>query len=122
MSLSVGSTHPLPPIPRPGGSPPTFEGNTGKGNHNRNAVTEWALPLGKKFSDFFDPKRCPDNLKGWPVQQHKSKKKGHQVICLKFQVQGSCRKGCGFTHVEPGTLDRPVYDKLDAKFREVYKS
>jgi hypothetical protein len=126
MSLAGGSPPPLPPISRPGGNPPTFGGNFGGNTKteevNQGAVSAWAIPPGKKYSDFFDGKKYPENLKGWPTMEHPSNGKGHQVICLKFQTQGKCNSRCGFTHFNPGTLEKSQYNKLDTKFRGINKN
>ena len=122
MSLSGGAPPMLPPISRPGGSPPNFGNNTKTDGVNRGAVLAWAIPSGKKFNDFFDPRKFPDNLKGWPkLDHHASGTK--QMLCLKFQVHGKCQAPrCNLSHVDPRQLDRDVYDKVAARLLAIYKN
>jgi hypothetical protein len=84
-------------------------------------VSSLAISSGKKFTDFFNPKRHPENMKGWPSMDHQTLDK-KQMICLKFQTHGLCPSAaCNFSHFDPRQVERSTYDKIATKFREVYK-
>jgi hypothetical protein len=120
MSLSVGSSPQLPPISRPGGNPPTFDGNEKQDDTNHGAVSAWVIPAGKNYDDFFNKKKFPYNTKGWPKATH-HKKKGENVLCLKFQVMGRCRTDCSFSHVDPRSMDKTTFEQISTKFKQIYK-
>jgi hypothetical protein len=125
-SLSGGAPPQLPPISRPSGSPPNFDKSAKKGDANRvnhGAVSAWALPVDKTYADFFDTKRQPQNLKGWPMFDHHFRW-GKQKPCIKFQVHGTCKaqNTCTFSHFDPRNIDPDTHAKLAAKFKGIYKN
>jgi hypothetical protein len=86
---------------------------------NTKAVTDWKIPAGKKFGDFFDVKRHSENLKGFPMVKHH--KSGKTVpVCIKYQVKGSCRVNCTYAHTEPQALDKETFDKITTRLKQIY--
>jgi hypothetical protein len=72
---------------------------------NPNPVTEWRIPDGKAYADFFDFKSetLKSNTLGWPrIKSHHPRMKGGKTfLCLKYQCIGSCVAKCGNSHVDP---------------------
>ena len=89
---------------------------------NPNPVTEWKIPDGKTFADFFDfnQESLKANTMGWPrLKSHDPKKKKKGYLCLKYQCVGSCTNKCGMTHVDPEKLSEAVRKTIDDRLKEI---
>jgi hypothetical protein len=90
---------------------------------NAEKVPEWGLPVGKNYRDFFTPDH-KENFTNWPTFQHHRHPKvpDPKPLCIKYQTSGSCRAGCRLAHVKPSSMESAIRTKVDARFKEVYKS
>ena len=88
---------------------------------NPNPVTEWKIPNGKTFNDFFDFRKegLKENTKGWPkFESHDPRRKGKKMfLCLKYQCVGSCSNKCGNTQVDPSKLDETTKKTIDDRLK-----
>jgi hypothetical protein len=91
---------------------------------NPSPVTEWKIPVGKTFTDFFDfnKESLKANTMGWPrVKSHDPRKKGKKTyLCLKYQCVGSCSNKCGMTHIDPTKLDEETKKAIDDRLKVIF--
>ena len=131
LPRSLGSSTGFPHVPHPSGSPPQFSPlpppinqDTGKGGAksgvNPDVITEWALPKGKRFGDFFNPRDLPANMKGWPTFPHHTSGKTAN-LCLKFQTLGKCSLSCQMAHFNAKKLDKATHDEITVRLHKIYK-
>jgi hypothetical protein len=68
---------------------------------NANMLREWKVPEGKRYGDFFNPVKFPENTKGWlKFSHHNTNKPRQAAICMRFQCDGKCNTECNFSHVD----------------------
>jgi hypothetical protein len=89
---------------------------------NPSPVTDWLIPTGKRFHDFFNNLDLKANMSDWPkFPFHKpgnnSKPKG---LCLKYQALGECNLGCFNAHVDPTTFAEAARKTMDERFKLIY--
>jgi hypothetical protein len=88
-------------------------------NHAREPA--WTLPQGQRYGEFFNPARTPENTKNWPVLQHHSEAR-KAAMCMRFQCDGKCTKGCPFAHVNPDVIPSEIRETITARLKKIYKS
>ncbi len=65
---------------------------------NSNIISDWKVPEGKRYGDFFNPVKFPENTKGWPNFLHHNTDKPRQAaLCMRFQCDGKCNSECNFS-------------------------
>ena len=87
-------------------------------------VQDWAIPLGKKFGDYFGPHR-KDNVVGLPfVQHHRTKRPA--PICLKYQLGNGvkCKRGadCALAHIRPKDISSDDHQKITEHLIKVFQT
>jgi hypothetical protein len=87
-------------------------------------VTEWKIPNGKTFADFFNfnKESLKANTMGWPrIKSHDPRKKGKKTcLCLKYQCVGICSGKCGMTHIDPEKLDETTKKTIDDRSKVIF--
>jgi hypothetical protein len=91
-------------------------------SRNPNPVSNWGLPNGKKYADFYDS-RNPDlrgNTLDWPKFPHHKTPDKTKPLCIRFQAVGQCNAKCYMSHVDPSKLDTVVKATFNARFESIY--
>ena len=87
-------------------------------------MTDWKIPEGKTFAEFFDIQQeaLRGNTTGWPrLKSHDPRKKGKKTyLCIKYQCVGSCTNRCNMAHVDPEKIPEATRKIVNEKFKEVY--
>jgi hypothetical protein len=100
----------------------TSERPARKPETNSNMVSEWKVPTGKRYGDFFNPVRFPENTKGWPRFPHHNTARPRQAaLCMRFQCDGKCNSECNFSHVDPGSIPKPTKDEITSRLQQIYE-
>jgi hypothetical protein len=90
---------------------------------NPSPLTEWAIPSGSKFPDYFDPGSAKGqvNLARLPrVKHHNTKIKLKRNLCAKSQSMGECKPGCNLAHILPAKLHDNAPKEAGIAFKEAY--
>lgn len=87
---------------------------------NPSPVTEWKIPSGKTFQDFFGP-TSRGNREGFPTVKHHSRDKDTKM-CLSYQVSGECKHGskCFNAHIDPNKMSNEDRKKAGDRFAAIY--
>ena len=86
---------------------------------NPERQTEWSLPPGKSYNDFF--KKGSENLKKLPKLRHHRHGKD-SLMCLHYQIKGVCTRGlkCSMAHVPKSKMGPDQFEKIDSAFKDIY--
>jgi hypothetical protein len=107
-----------------GGKPKQSSGPTGQGKGkvepNPEAQTEWRIPPGKRFGDFFSPGRTDlkQNVTGWPMFPHHTAKVD-RPMCLRFQTTGECTSNCTNSHILPSAMPAKTWEGIRNRLKKI---
>jgi hypothetical protein len=92
-----------------------------KPESNSNVIEDWKVPTGKRYGDFFNPVKFPENTKGWPKFLHHNPDKPRQAaLCMRFQCDGKCHSECNFSHVDPYKIPKPIKDEITSRLHLIF--
>jgi hypothetical protein len=84
-------------------------------------LSEWKVPKGKRYGDFFNPVKFPESTKGRPNFSHHNTNKPRQAaLCMRFQCDGKCNSVCDFSHVDPGKIPKPIKDEISSRLHLIF--
>lgn len=92
---------------------------------NPTPETEWAIPAGKSFRDFFDTTTATGraNLARMPKAKHHSNKvRLRRNICARYQCEGECKASCNLAHTPPSKMSDDITQEVREAFRIAYNS
>ncbi|NER25731.1 MAG: hypothetical protein F6J96_34580 [Symploca sp. SIO1C2] len=84
-------------------------------------ITEWAVPQGRRFGEFFNIFQQPENFEGFPhVRHHVNGRPA--AICIKYQVKGRCDKGpnCHKAHIHPRNISEADRIQIKQRLEQIY--
>jgi hypothetical protein len=84
---------------------------------NKEPQQAWSVPRGKKFIDFFNGSQGNDM--GWPKMAD-ARFESTRNMCVRFQVKGSCTKGCTLAHTIKSKMSDAQESEVSTKFRKIY--
>ena len=88
---------------------------------NDNILGEWKVPTGKRYGDFFNPVKFPENTKGWPKFLHHNTDKPRQAaLCMRFQCDGKCNSECNFSHVDHSKIPKATKDEITSRLQLIF--
>ena len=82
--------------------------------------SQWRIPSGRKYSEFFNPKTKAKNVRDWPLVPHHSTGRS-KPVCIKYQVVGRCRPHCTLAHIRVADLSPDQVSSIDNKAANAYK-
>jgi hypothetical protein len=107
-------TRPTPSSAKPAKRPATSLAT------NPNPMSDWLLPKGKFYGDFFQGGVQNNNNKNWPKFPHHSSGKV-APLCIKYQAMGSCSNDpCQLAHVSPSAMSDAEKQSVTDRFQKSY--
>ncbi|NER25770.1 MAG: hypothetical protein F6J96_34775 [Symploca sp. SIO1C2] len=113
------------PIPPPAQAPaPAPAPAAAPAWHRRNPrpVSDWAVPQGKTFGEFFN-RNNQQNFEGFPSAPHHATGLP-ETICIKYQVTGLCPRGtaCRRSHIHPDRISPEDKVQIKSRLESIYQS
>ena len=87
---------------------------------NEKTVSEWLLPRGTQYYDFFLSK--DRSTRGWPMLDDDRLANSPAPMCIRFQTTGKCREACRMAHVRADAMTADNRKRIGDRFREAYGS
>ena len=87
---------------------------------NGNTVSEWVLPKGTQYHEYFLSK--DRSTRGWPMLDDPRLTSGSAPMCIRFQATGKCREACRMAHITVDAMSGDHKKKIGDRFREAYQS
>lgn len=87
---------------------------------NPSIIAKWKIPASttsEALFNFNDPRRR-SFCAGWPKAKHHKIPNQNRYLCIKYQVEGTCRKTCNSTHKPSDQLTPEEHEIIGAKVRE----
>ena len=90
---------------------------------NPHPVADWALPKGKPYGSFFNPRseKLRENTQNWPRFPHHIETSRERNLCVRYQVEGECKEGCWLSHVDPDSMSDEVKASIKNRLQLIYK-